>query len=241
MIRLLRFSFPASVFVAILMIALESCSSTAATQITGSWRAPEAKDYNDFFVAVLSKNLSARTTLERDISSRLKHEGVRVTQSLDIFSHSEKIETPEEKKAAVEKIQSLGHDAIITISVIRHTEENRYVQGANSYSPTSIGYGTGYYQPMTGQVPGPGYYGTFGGYYTSASSAYTTPGYYETDKVYFVESNVYDAATSKLVWSAQSETFYGSDLSTASNDFSQVMVDAMKKAKLIHTAEKARK
>lgn len=229
-----------SLFAVVLLIALESCSSTAATQITGSWRAPEAKTYNDFFVAVLSKNLSARSTLERDISSRLKHEGVKVTQSLDIFSHSDKLETPEEKKAAVEKIQGLGHDAIITVSIVRHTEENRYVKGANSYTPTNIGYGSGYYQPMTGQVPGPGYYGTFGGYYTSASTAYTTPGYYETDKVYFVESNVYDMSTSKLVWSAQSETFYANDLNTASNDFSQVMVEAMSKASLLAKTDKVK-
>ncbi len=216
----------------LITFVLESCSSTA-TQITGSWKDPESKSYKDFFVAVLSKNLPARSTLERDISSRLKHEGVKVTQSLDVFSHSEKLETTEEKKAAVEKIQGLGHDAIITVTLIKHTEEERYVPGANSYTPTNIGYGSGYYQPMTGGVPGPGSYGAFGGYYTSASTAYSTPGYYEMDKAYFVESRVYDTKTSKLVWSAQSETFNPGDLASASSDFSTVMVAAMKKAQLI--------
>lgn len=227
-----------SAFLIISFTLLESCSTTASTQITGSWKDPEAKDYKDLFVAVLSKNLTARTTMERDISDRLKHEGVKVAQSLDFFPHTEKLETPEEKKAAVEKIQSLGHDAIIVISLVRHTEENRYVPGANSYTPTNIGYGSGYYQPMTGQVPGPGTYGAFGGYYVNASSAYTTPGYYEMDKIYFVESRLYDLSTSKLVWSAQSETFNPSNLGVASSEFSLVMVDALKKAKLIYHEEK---
>ncbi len=198
---------PASLFTIVIMsfAFLVSCSP-AATQITGSWKGPDAGTYKDFFVAVLSKNLAARSTLETDISSRLKKEGVQVTPSLDVFPHSDKVETPEERKAAVEKIQSLGHDAIITIKLVKKTEDTRYIPGKTQYAPMNIGYGTGYNQPMTG-TPGTGYYGTFGGYYTYNYSTYSTPSYYEMDKTYFVESNVYDARTAKLVWSAQSETF----------------------------------
>jgi hypothetical protein len=226
-------------FLIICCTFMESCSTTAATQITGTWKDPEARNYKDFFVAVLSKNLPARSALEQNISARLKREGVKVTQSLDVFSHSDKVETPEEKKAAVEKIQSLGHDAIITVAVVRQTEESRYVPGANSYTPTNIGFGTGYFQPMTGRgVPGPGTYGPFGTYYTSASSAYTTPGYYETDKIYFLESRVYDAGTSRLVWSAQSETFNPTNINSASEDFALAMVTALKKANLIYKEKK---
>jgi hypothetical protein len=242
-IKPLHFSLHTSVLVVLLILCfavLESCSTTQATKITGSWRDPEAKNYKDFFVAVLSKNLPARSTLEGDISRRLKREGVKVTQSLDIFSHTEKLETAEEKKAAVEKIQGLGHDAIITVTLVRHTEENRYVPGANSYTPTNIGYGSGYYSPTTGALPA-GNYSSFGGYYTNASSLYQTPGYYEMDKTYFVESRMFDTKTSRLVWSAQSETFNPGDLDNASDDFSLVMVDAMKQAKLIYKAEKGKK
>ncbi len=211
---------------------LESCSSTTATSITGSWKDPEAKNYTNYFVAVLHKKLPVRSTLEKDISRRLKHEGVKVTESMSIFPYTEDIETAEQKKAAVEKIQSLGNDAIITITVVKHTDEKRYVQGTSSYAPTNMGYGTGY-RPATGGAPVPGSYGAFGTYYVSGSSLYQSEGYYETDKTYFVESNVYDAKTSKLIWSAQSQTFNPGDLATASGDFSLVMVDAMKKAGLI--------
>ncbi len=219
---------------------LESCATTTATKITGSWKDPEALYYKDYFVAVLNKKLPVRSTLEKDISRRLKKEGVKTTESMSIFPHSEEVETAEQKQVAVEKIQSLGHDAIIVVRVLKHTEENRYVQGTSAYAPTNLGYGSGY-TPATGGAPVTGTYGAFGGYYISGSSLVQSQGYYETDKTYFVESNVYDARTSKLVWSAQSQTFNPGDLATASGDFSLVMVEAMKKAGLIHTEEKGKK
>ncbi len=215
------------------LMLLDSCSSTTATQITASWKDPEATSYQDFFVVVLSKNLPARSTVELDIARRLKKEGVKVEGSLELFPHVEKVATDEEKKAAVEKIQSLGHDAIITVTLLKKTEESRYVPGATSYTPTNIGYGTGY-TPATGGAPVQGTYGAFGTYYVSGSKPYQSEGYYETDKTYFLESRVFDAKTSKLVWSAQSHTFYPGSLPSASEDFSMVMVDALKKAGLIY-------
>lgn len=225
-------SILASLLITLLSIGSTSCSTTQATSITGSWKDPEATNYKDFFVAVLSKNKQVRSTLEYDISRRLKKEKVKAAQSLDVFAHSDKYETTEEKQAAVAKIQSLGHDAIIVITVLKHTESSRYVEGSSSYAPTNMGYGTGY-TIATGAAPLTGNYGAFGGYYVSGSSVYQTPGYYEMDKTYFVESNVYDARTSKLIWSAQSQTFNPGDLATASGDFSLVMVEAMKKAGII--------
>ena len=72
----------------------------------------------------------------------------------------------------------------------------------------------------------------------SASTAYNTPGYYETDKIYFIQINMYDARSRKLVWSAQSETFYPGNIDTASYDFSFVMVEALRKANLIYKEER---
>lgn len=103
----------------------------------------------------------------------------------------------------------------------------------------NIGIGTGYNNPVTNGY-GPGVYGTFGGYYNAGNSLYSTQGYYEMDKVYFVQSNMYDAKTAKLVWSAQSETFNPSTLESTSKDFAVVMVAALKKSGLIYREEKAK-
>jgi hypothetical protein len=219
---------------------LNSCATRRpTTNITAEWKDPERKSYQNFFVAVLAKNLQARSSMEGDISRDLKREKVKAIKSLDVLGHNEKVDTPEEKRAAVDKIKSLGYDAIMVVTLLKQTEENRYVDGTTSYTPTNIGVGTGYYNPVTGSTAGTnGNYGAFGMYYMAASSATSTNGYYETDKIYFVQSNMYDAKTEKLVWSAQSDTFFAGDLATASNDFAYVMVDALKKANLIYKNEK---
>jgi hypothetical protein len=220
-------------------IFVTSCG-TPATKITGSWKDPNAKSYKDFFVAVLTKNKQARQQLEGDIADRLKRERVKVTRSLDVFQHTEKVETPEERKAAIEKIKSLGHDAIMVIKLVNKTEDTRYVAGTNSYAPTNIGIGTGYNLQTTGAPP-PGQYGAFGMYYLDNYGSHSTPSYYQMDQFYFLESNLFDAKTEKLVWSAQSEVFNPANLPSASGDFSFVMLDALKKGNLIYKKEKGKK
>ncbi len=240
---LMNMKFTLSSYRIILMqvsfIVLVSCGAPA-TKITGSWKDPAASSYKNFFVAVLTKNIQARQRLEGDISDRLAREHVKVTKSLEVFAHTEKVETPEERTAAIEKIQSLGHDAIMVIKIVNKTDDTYYVQGTNSYAPTNIGIGTGYNLQTTGTPP-PGQYGAFGVYYLDNYGSHSTPGSYQRDQAYFMESNLFDAKTAKLVWSAQSELFNPANLNSASGDFSFVMVDALKKGNLIYKKEKASK
>src|SRR5690242_2796655 len=104
----LKFNFTSLLIICFVFVL--SCG-TPATKITGSWKDPEAGSYKDFFIVVLSKNQQVRQQLEGDIADRLKKAHVKVTRSLEVFPHNEKVDTPEEKKAAIEKIKSLGHDA----------------------------------------------------------------------------------------------------------------------------------
>lgn len=228
--------FNLSSLVLICFVVVLSCG-TPATKITGSWKDTNAISYKDFFVAVLSKNQQVRQQLEGDIADRLKRQHVKVTRSLEVFKHSEKVETPEERTAAIEKIKNLGHEAILVVKLVNKTEDTRYVPGTSSYAPTNIGIGTGYNLQTTGAPP-PGQYGAFGMYYLDNYGAHNTPGYYQMDQSYFLESNLFDAKTEKLVWSAQSEVFNPANLPSASGDFSFVMVDALKKGNLIYKKEK---
>ncbi|HWA33189.1 MAG TPA: hypothetical protein VG737_03615 [Cyclobacteriaceae bacterium] len=224
---------------AIVIALLNSCATRRpTTNITGSWKEPAGKAYQNFLVAVLAKNLPARSSIEGDMVRDLKREKVKASKSLDILGHDEKLDTPEQKRAAVDKIKTMDYDAIIVVTLLKKTEESRYVPGTTSYTPANIGVGTGYYNPVTNESTSGGSYGPFGIYYMDASSAYNTPGYYEKDQIYFVQSNMYDARTEKLVWSAQSDTFYSGDLATASNDFAHVMVQDLKNSNLIFRKEK---
>jgi hypothetical protein len=240
MIQPNRISFHFPVFI-ILIVAglLTSCATRKpTTNISGSWKDPQGKTYGNFLIAVLAKNLPARSSIEGDISRDLKREKVKASKSLDILGHNEKLETPEQKRAAVDKIKTMDYDAIMVVTLLKKTEESRYVAGTSSYTPANIGVGTGYYNPVTNESTSGGSYGPFGVYYIEGSSTFNSPGYYEKDQIYFVQSNLYDAKTEKLVWSAQSDTFYSGDLATASNDFAYVMVQELKKANLIYSVKK---
>jgi len=204
------------------------------TVITGSWKDPQEKTYKNFLVAALVKNLPARSSVEGEISRNLTLERVSAAKSYDVLGHSEKLETADEKRAAVEKIRSLGYDAIIAITLLRQEEESRYVEGTSSYTPASVGVGTGYYDPLNIASAGAGNYGAFGIYYMDAATPYNSPGYYVKDKIYFVQCNLYDLQTGKLVWSAQSETFQSENLAATSRDFGIAMVRALKEANLIY-------
>lgn len=47
---------------------------------------------------------------------------------------------------------------------------------------------------------------------------------YTEGKVYFIETNLYDAETEKLIWSAQSESYDPSDLKDFAEDFADLIV-----------------
>jgi len=216
------------------MLILGSCAAPRpTTTFTGSWKDPEAKSYQTFFVVVMNKKHQVRSALEAEVSRLLKKEHVKAAKSLDVLGKDEKIETAEEKKAAVAKIQSLTYDAIVTIKLLKSTEEKRFVPGVSSYSPANVGVGSGYYNPATGANQASGGHSAFGMYYMDGGDVYNSSGYYETTKVYFIESNVYEANGAKLVWSGQSEAIYAGDLNAASRDFSTALVQTMKQAGLI--------
>jgi hypothetical protein len=212
---------------------LPGCASQTATNITSEWKDPDAASYKDFFVAVLVKNLDARKTLESDIYTRLKRNGAKARPSLEVFPHTERPGTPEERDAAVEKIKGLGHDAIITVILLKKEEEKIYTPGKTEYAPTTVGYGTGYNNRTNMNNVGAGTYGAFGTYYVDNYQMASTPGSYEHLKVYSVQSNLYDAATGKLVLSIKSDTFDTGNLAVASGDLAEAFVNTLRKNKLI--------
>jgi len=50
-----------------------------------------------------------------------------------------------------------------------------------------------------------GSYGNYYGYYNYYSPQVYSPGYYSVDKTFYLETNAYDLASDKLLWSVQSE------------------------------------
>jgi len=199
-------------------LVIQSCSPT--TKIIATWKDPSARPYKSFIVVAMAKDISVRSEVESRMVARLVDQpGVTAVPSSSIFEHFEKTDTLNSKSAQekmLAEIKQSGFEAIITFALVRKEEKTTYVPGT-TYSP-----GYGYYGP----------------YYGYGYSYYNSPGYYTTNQTYYIESNVYDAATLKLVWSTQSEIFDPSSLKTACNSFTWVMLNAMKKGNLIYKATK---
>jgi hypothetical protein len=119
--------------------------------------------------------------------------GVAVIKSMDVLPPNfRKAAEKKDKELVLQKLREKGCDGIMTIALIDAKQETRYVQDTFNNSP---------YYPMSMS-----YYGGFGTYYMYGYDNFYSPGYYTEDKIYYLETNIFDANSEKLVWSAQSQT-----------------------------------
>lgn len=176
------------VFLALIVI---NCGST--TSITASYKPLELPNtnYKKVFIAALTDNTYAQQAIENSMAKLLTKKGAASIKSGDVLPPNfRKVAEKKDIEMVVGKIREANCDAIMTIALIDAKDETRYVQGS------------GPYYPMT--MP---YYGGFGSYYSYGYTSFYSPGYYTEDKIYYLEANLYDTQTEKLVWSAQSETY----------------------------------
>lgn len=198
-------------------LAVMSCGST--TSVTASYKEPNLKNesYNKVFVAALTDNTYAQQAVENSMAKLLSDRNVSSIKSLDVLpANFRKTAQKKDKEMVIEKMREKGCDAIMTIALIDAKQETRYVQESTPYYPL--------------RVP---YYGGFGSYYIYGYDNFYSPGYYTDDKVYFLETNVYDAATEKLVWSAQSKTYNPSSIDDFLKSYTKALSERMTSDKLM--------
>lgn len=208
--------------VASVLLCFISCKP--GTEITGSWKNvninASAVNVNTILVTALTSRVNARQTVENELTSALQKKGYNVVKSIDVlpptFTNGEK---PDKQKLFA-KISETGADAILTVALIDKETETRHVPGNFAYAP----------------VPRFGYYGTFWGYYNTWFPTLSSPGYYQEDKVYFIETNLYDAKSEQLLWSAQSETYNPGSLARFADEFAEVVVAKMTEDGLLKRA-----
>ncbi|MCP2043256.1 hypothetical protein [Pontibacter sp. HSC-36F09] len=195
----------------LLLAGIAACSSS--TKILGSWKSPEieAQNYRRVVVAALTDNVLARQEVENDLVDQLQMRGIQATRSMDLFPPSATAKTQPDVNLLIERIKENGHDAILTAALVDEQTETRYVPG-------NMGY-----RPMTRFM----WYGSFRGYYTYWYPTLYDPGYYTEDKVYYLETNLYDANTDRLVWSAQSKSHSPTSLRKAASKFAELTVQKM--------------
>lgn len=190
----------------LLTLLMSGCGPTQ--KITGSWAAPEAKSFGPYkkaFIIVLTQNKNNNYYIEQQMAKTLKSRGINAVKSNDIFPPKFSVTQDLTKEQLAEAIKKTGCDAVLTLSVLDVKSVESYHPGT-SYYPVSYGYG--------------GYYGYYNYYYPQVYS----PGYYSVDKTYYLETNLYDMASDKLVWSVQSEASNPTNLSDAFKSYSYMLI-----------------
>jgi hypothetical protein len=195
----------------LLTLLMSSCGPTQ--KITSSWADPEAKSkgpYTKVFVVVLSPNSNANFDIEGQMANTLIGRGFKVIRSTDIFPPNFSITKDLTREQLTEAISKRGCDAVLILALLDSKE-------VESYNPGTV------YAPVNY-----GYYGSYYGYYNYYYPVVYSPGYYTVDKTYYLETNLYDLASDKLLWSVQSEARNPKDINTWFKSYSSMLISHLK-------------
>jgi len=194
------------------VVALSACSPS--TRITGSWINPQSKGKpisgKSVFIASLSRSIEVRNTIENALADAAAQRNIPVIKSTAYFSPDFYQSTPS-REVLLSRISKTGAGTIMTVALIDKESDTRYVPGGAGYAP----------------FPSYRWYGGFYSYYNYWRGAFYEPGYYLTDKTYFMETNVYDAASDELVWSAQSETVNPGSIERFAKEYPKILIERM--------------
>ncbi len=165
--------------------ALTSCA--ASTQLTSSWVDPEAasRTHKKIVVVGVTPQGSMRRMFEDQFVNELRKRGIDAMASYTQVGETGKLDQAQ----AEAKLKELGADGVMVTRLV----DQETVQE--------------YYPPSYTTVAAPSaYYGGWYGYYSLGYSYMSSPGYVAENKIYRVETNFYDVANPKLLWSGLTET-----------------------------------
>ncbi len=210
--------FKQAIHVLLLSLLVLVMGCVSATRITSTWENPDfsAPKYKKVFVAALVSDTSARQTIENEMAAQLEVQGIQVVKSTEVFG-PDFTQAQLTKEAMLNKIREGSSNAILTISVIDEETDTHYIADNVTYNPTLRF----------------GFYGDFWGYYSHYSPMLYDPGYYAKDKVYFLETNMYDVDSEKLAWSAQSKSYNPEDVDVFSAEVASTTIKELERDKFI--------
>jgi len=197
----------------LVLIALIMSGCKPSQKITGSWSDPEASSMGPFtkvFVSVLSQDKDVNYNIETQMAKVLITKGFKVVKSNDIFPPSFSPRQDFTKEQLVESITRQGCDAVLVLALLDSKTVETYNQGT-AYYPYNYGYNRSYY-----------------GYYNYYYPVVYSPGYYTVDKTFYLEANLYDIKSDKLVWSVQSEARNPDNLAEWFKEYSTLLMNHLK-------------
>jgi hypothetical protein len=174
----------------VLTMGVLGCASS--TKMLSSSTMPDFRPgtVKKVFVVGVAQNDSLRRLYEDSFVTSLQRD------KYDGEVSYRRIPDPEPKKVDKDAISAAlvkdGFSHVLVTRLVSVEDRETYVP------PTTMSVGVGY----------GGYGGYYGGWYPYMSMSYgyvTTPGYTTVDRVVCLETNLYDLATQKLVWTGQTQ------------------------------------
>jgi hypothetical protein len=193
-----------ALFVIFFFIAT-SCATTT-TEFKKVWR---DSDYGGKIKKVLVIGVIKRTAIKRlfelEMAQQLKDRGIDAIAGNLVLPHDKEAD----KDLIVSRLKELDADGVLIARLVkRKTVEQR-----------------AHYNP-------PAHYRGLHSYYSRSYGAVYSPGYMTKNEVVIVETNLFDAGSEQLVWSALSETFVEDDRDKLIKSFVEIMINDLFKQNL---------
>jgi hypothetical protein len=198
-------------FLLLSAVLFSSCSNSSmrvmATWVNKQDMPARQPGKHKIFIFVMTQNYEAQVTIENDLAKAAEEKGIKTVRSIEAFGPILTVDKLPKKEVLLKAIRDLGCDAIFTVAVVDQQSETHYVPASSS----------GVYTPYAG-------YGTYYSGYYAYSPAFYSPGYYTSDKTYFIESNLFDAHTEKMLISMQSKVVNPPEITKASRKYTEMLV-----------------
>ena len=198
------------------------CGGTG-TQLSATWTSPDyakREDVDEVLVVAVTPTEVRRRIFEDSLVSKLQAEGISAYPSNQFHESVDQMD----KEVVEALIKERGIEAIIVTRVLNLDRKEVVVP------PSTVV--TGY--PSYGRP----YYDSWYGYYSHGYSVTHDPGYTYTKMTVSLETNLYDTANGKLIWSGQSETFDPASTQEVIGPTTEIIVDELVYQKLLSPGKK---
>ena len=120
------------------------------------------------------------------------------------------------------KISDKGMDALMFVNAYYVQKTQEYHQDSSlTIAAPAYGYYPGYY----GNAYPTSYRGSYYDYYAYAVGTVYGKGYYSTSTTYFLQTNLFETASSTLLWAGQTKTVDYQDLDRESDLLAKLLID----------------
>lgn len=194
---------------ALISILLTGCSGS---NITSTWKSSSVLELQTGRILVVGLFRESDKSLQQQMENHLADDlcslGYDAVSSFEIYG-PDAFESMQEK-TVINKLKEKAFDAVLTIVLLNKQKQKDYI-------PNTIIY----------NLSDKDSYNDFYPYYAAIYTRIYEEGYYANDTYYYWESNLYNMADQKLIYSVQTQSFNTSGKSSLAHGYGKIIIQDM--------------